>query len=124
MGIIFSSALHSSEIQLPTFSSFQVVGCKFSLPGNKYINFFSLYRPPNYPSRFLDEIQDFLAEVVVLTGEIIITGDFNIHLDQPELAASSNFLDTLTSFSLIQHVNFFTHIKEHWLDLIITHGKV
>ena len=50
---------------------------------------------------------------------MIILGDFNLHLD---IAShhTVTFTDNLTSFGLLQHVNFPNHIHGHWLDLYIT----
>jgi len=52
--------------------------------------------------------------------EFIITGDFNIHLDNPTDHLISQFLSLLSSFNLTQHVDFPTHNKNHILDLVIT----
>jgi len=38
--------------------------------------------------------------------EFFITGDFNIHLDNPTDHLTCQFLSVLSSFNLTQHVNF------------------
>ena len=43
-----------------------------------------------------------------------------VHLDNSSDHATSQFLSVLSSFNLIQHVNFPTHSKNHTLDLVIT----
>ena len=50
---------------------------------------------------------------------MIILCDFNLHLAIPS-HHTETFTDILTSFGLLQHVNFTTHIHGHWLDLCIT----
>ena len=50
---------------------------------------------------------------------MIILGDLNLHLDIPS-HHTETFTDILTSFRLLQHVNFPAHIHGHWLDLCIT----
>ena len=50
---------------------------------------------------------------------MLILDDFNIHLDIPS-HHTETFTDILTSFGLLQHVNFATRIHGHWLDLCIT----
>ena len=51
---------------------------------------------------------------------LLITGDFNIHVDVPNDSNAARFLELLTSMGLEQHVNKPTHISGHTLDLIIT----
>ena len=50
-----------------------------------------------------------------MRGPLIITGDFNIHVDIP--SDSIQFSELLRSLSLIKHVNQPTHEKAHTLDL-------
>ena len=80
------------------------------LPATKFTNLF-FRRFPRLP-----------AEVIVLDGEIILTGDFKLPLDHPE-QTTAYFLDLLSSFDLIQLVDFDTHIDGHWLDLVIICGE-
>ena len=58
--------------------------------------------------------------MIDLKGEILICGDFNLHIDVPS-QITSDFLDILSVFDLKQHVDFETHIHGHTLDLIISH---
>jgi len=69
---------------------------------------------------FLDEFNSFPFSAATTPHEFIITGDFNIHLDNHSDHATSQFLSLLSSFNLTQHVNFPTHNHNHILDLIIT----
>ena len=51
--------------------------------------------------------------------ELLIVGDFNIHVDSSN-NESQSFLDILNANGLIQHVKSSTHQKGHTLDLVIT----
>ena len=51
---------------------------------------------------------------------LVITGDFNLHLDCTTNNDTMRFMELLDSFSLQQHVNVPTHVHGHTLDLIIT----
>ena len=79
------------------------------------LSVFNICRPPpsatcRVPfSKFLDEFSSFLSLAATTAHEFIITGDFNIHLDNPTDALTSQFLSVLSSFSLTQHVDFPTH---------------
>ena len=83
-----------------------------------------IYRPPNseyHPvsiTTFLTEFSSFLESIVICSEPLIITGDFNIHVDDE--SDSRDFLDLLQSMSLEQHVHQPTHEKGHTLDLTIT----
>lgn len=51
---------------------------------------------------------------------LLITGDFNIHVDVHTDSDASRFQDLLSSMGLQQHVDKSTHISGHTLDLMIT----
>ncbi|XP_068735435.1 uncharacterized protein [Montipora capricornis] len=71
-------------------------------------------------STFFSEFSDYLETVVLCREQLLIAGDFNIHVDVPEDSDSIKLLDLLESFTLRQHVVGPTHILGHTLDLVIT----
>ena len=85
-----------------------------------------IYRPPyseHHPvpvSVFFDDFSKYLEHLVICQEPLLITGDFNIHVETPEDICSAKFLDVLESVGLKQHVNVPTHESGHTLDLIIT----
>ena len=54
----------------------------------------------------------------------MILGDLNFHVNTPDEPSSKKYLETLTTFDLIQHVNFPTQICGNTLDHIITRGDL
>ena len=76
------------------------------------ISVFNVYRPPSVShyskpnSVFLDEFNSFLLLSATTPHEFIITGDFNIHVDNCTNHFTSQFLSLLSSFNLTQHVHF------------------
>ena len=77
--------------------------------------------PPS--TSFSDFLQDFTAyadSVATSSGKLLILGDFNIHVDNPDSVEGKRFINTLSGLNLEQHINTPTHIKGHTLDLIIT----
>ena len=56
----------------------------------------------------------------VIPSEILILGDFNIHLDTPGNSTALHFINILKDFNLVQHVLESTHKNGHLLDLIIS----
>ena len=85
-----------------------------------------MYHPP-YSDKapvtnamFLDEITDFLATFLVKHNNIIITGDFNIHVNDTNDPEAQIFLDTMETLGLDNHINFATDNKGNTLDLGLT----
>ena len=69
---------------------------------------------------FFSEFSDYLESIILSKEQLLITGDFNIHVDVATDSESIKLLDLLESFGLQQHVSHPTHIHGHILDLIIT----
>lgn len=57
-----------------------------------------------------------------MTNNIIIIGDFNIHVDNPSCPLAVEFLSLLDCLGLQQHVEAPTHNKGYTLDLAITNS--
>ena len=107
-------------------SSFEFSDWTLSSSGTSFRTII-IYRPPysrNHPvsiSVFLDQLSSFLEPILLCKEPLIISGDFNIHVDIP--SESLQFSELLRSLSLIQHVNQPTHEKGHILDLIISRSS-
>ena len=69
---------------------------------------------------FQDEFASLLEQLVPATGNLLIMGDFNFHLDEGSNSDACKFRHILESFNLKQHVATSTHCRGHILDLIIT----
>ena len=78
-----------------------------------------VYRPPCTKS-FVNELTSYLESIILSTKPILISGNFNLHVDEDGDAVAGNFLDILESMGLQQHVTGPTHNLGHTLDLIIT----
>jgi len=117
--------------QLPctvsSYTSFVASAITLKLRSSKLI-VYNVYRPPassNYAkpfSTFLDEFHCFVLCCAATTpNEFLITGNFNIHVDDPYDSQASSFLTLLSDANLVQHVNFPTQNPGgHTLDLVIT----
>ena len=53
-------------------------------------------------------------------SDIILTGDFNIHMDNTSNNYANQFKDLLSAHGLIQRITGPTHRYGHCLDLMIT----
>ena len=54
---------------------------------------------------------------------LVISGDFNLHLDDLRDYDTKKFMNLLETFSLSQHVSGPTHSSGHTLDSIITRSS-
>ena len=68
----------------------------------------------------LTEFSEYLESVILFIEPLVITGDFNIHVDATENHDAVRFLELLESVNHMQHVDKTTHVLGHTLDLIIT----
>ena len=85
-----------------------------------------IYRSPSYglsSEFFLDEFSTLLEELIVCSDELLIMGDFNLHIDDTENIQAVRFITILDSFGLKQHVVSPTHRDGHILDLVITRNN-
>ncbi|XP_073351147.1 uncharacterized protein [Pagrus major] len=92
-----------------------------TLPGNKKEEIDTL--PGNKKERFrkfLDEFQSLLDEVKKNYSSIIVTGDFNIHVNDKRKTSTVKFNNLLLVNDLEQHVEVPTHRGGNTLDLVIT----
>ena len=114
--------VRSQKKPLQHHSSFESSDCTLRT-NNSRIRIIVIYRPTysaNHMSlsTFISEISSLLESVVICSETLIVTGDFNIHMDIQE--ESTQFTELLETFSLVQHVRQPTHEKGHTIDLIIT----
>ena len=80
----------------------------------------NVYRlPDSSVASFCDDFYDLLKRTNSLTSELLITGDFNIHVDT-NTSTAIKFKETLDIFNLKQHVATQTYMDGHTLHLIIS----
>ena len=86
----------------------------------------AIYHPPYTKSNlasntnFIDEFLEFLVHFIPKYQNFIITGDFNLHMDNSNDLYGNILKDNIKALGLDQHVNFPTHHSGHTLDLVIT----
>ena len=71
-------------------------------------------------SIFIDDLTELLTEVVSNHNNIVILGDINIHLSEPEDTDAEALHDIFEVFNIMQHIMFPTHNLDHTLDMIAT----
>ena len=69
---------------------------------------------------FFHDFATIIESVSAFPGRILLSGDFNFHLDDASDRDANTFLDVLESRDLQQYVTGATHKKGHTLDLLIS----
>ena len=122
---IYKSNITVSKINQITYSSFEVAHWMMSIE-NTTLNLLGIYHPPYSTSQkitnlmFLDELTDHLTKWMSSFRNILIEGNFNIHIDDTEDPDDQIFKNTIEALGLQQHVTFPTHRAGNTLDLIFT----
>ena len=106
-------------------TSFEFMECSFTLHG-AYIHTALIYRvPPSQKNKipknlFLEEFSDLMESLSIIGGKLLVVGDFNIPWNKKEHSEMKEFQELLSTFNLMQHVNFVTHNGGNTLDYIIS----
>ena len=105
------------------YSSMKCTDFVVSLPGLS-LNMAVMYRPPNKSVlSFANDLLDYMERNINSPGKLLLTGDFNIHVNNLESPDTNTFLDVLDSFGLHFDIEFLTHCLNNTLDLVITSGQ-
>ena len=107
--IVFKKDLNVTKACTTTYTTMEMATFWINI-NNCVINLVSIYRPPD--TNILDfchEFTDILEQHINQSGELVLTGDFNIAVNKPFDPDPSTFLDTLDSFNLVNKIDEPTH---------------
>ena len=101
---------------------------EFQFNNNKWLCTYVIvmYRPPysaaysTSVNTFCEEFSDYIGGILAKQNSVIITGDFNIHVNDRHDACKLAFDEFLDCLNLQQHVTCPTHQSGNTLDLFIT----
>lgn len=118
-----SPMLHSAQILFNCeTTTFEVAATVLQHPDwDEPVLVISLYRRGATGTKFhkfLDEFQDVLCEIFSICNNVIVTGDFNVWVD--DLRKGRRFRTLLQAYELDQNVQSPTNRRGHILDLVIT----
>ena len=125
VAIIYRESVKINTEKIREYSTFEHIQAKTTVGSCTY-RIIVIYRPPRSQdesvtvSSFITELSKLIEEVVILNGRILITGDFNFHVDNKNDAQAQRFLRLLEACNLMQHLKVPTHQLGHTLDLAIT----
>ena len=102
-------------------TSFELLTVSLSTLGGP-VTIVAIYRPGSAlpDSTFFSDFGDLLETVATFNSQLIITGDLNVHLENPTDPAAAQLRFLLDSFGLVQHVDQPTHTHGGILDVVIT----
>ncbi|XP_022070801.2 uncharacterized protein LOC110965914 [Acanthochromis polyacanthus] len=122
VGIASSNELESTRVQLDkSFKSFEYVAANLRhKEWDRPIKTTTVYRRPGYDViPFLEDFKEYL-ENFFENDSILITGDFNIKVNDEKYKPATRFKELLNRFGLKQKVTKGTQKKGNILDLVIT----
>ncbi|KAI5085635.1 hypothetical protein C0J45_2211, partial [Silurus meridionalis] len=122
LAILYKEKLKVSQLTLSTYSSFESIAIKIN--GAIPTILTTIYRPPKSNNAFLTELSELLTHLCSISPNVILLGDFNIHIDNTSNAVTSEFLSCLDCFGIQQFNTLPTHIKGHILDLVCCSGII
>ena len=76
---LYRNKFQCKQVHFGGFASFEYLS--FLLKHFQQILFITVYRPPKYCNRFIDDFTDLLSLTSTEYDCLVITGDFNVHID-------------------------------------------
>ncbi|XP_062400145.1 uncharacterized protein LOC134089717 [Sardina pilchardus] len=118
LALLYRENMKLTPLSVPDHTSFELLAVQIKGPTPTIIAV--LYRPPKLSNTFIPELSTVLTALNAMSPNVILMGDFNIHMDNCSNAFTKDFM--LDSFGITQHVNCPTHSKGHILDLVCCSG--
>ena len=69
---------------------------------------------------FLDEFTEWSTHMLADNNNLLLLGDFNIHVNEENNDDTNKFRDTMEALGMMQHVKFSKHKANHIVDHIYT----
>uniref|UniRef100_A0AAR2K341 Reverse transcriptase domain-containing protein n=1 Tax=Pygocentrus nattereri TaxID=42514 RepID=A0AAR2K341_PYGNA len=120
LAVVYRSNLKVRTIPLPPLTSFECLS--LLITASRSVLILLIYRPPKMSPVFISELSDMLSSFIPVYSNLLLLGDFNIHVDSESCSFAKSFLDLLNCFDIVQNVNFPTHNKGHVLDIVCSTG--
>ncbi|XP_029929809.1 LOW QUALITY PROTEIN: uncharacterized protein LOC115374818 [Myripristis murdjan] len=120
---VYRKDVKTTAISIPDVPSFEQTA--FKLSGPTPLVTAVIYRPPKPNPSFLSDFSDFLTQLCAISfcsPSVLLLGDFNFHVNDPNCKPATEFLDLLHCLNFTQHIDFPTHTRGHTLDLVCSSG--
>ncbi|XP_054892197.1 uncharacterized protein LOC129363891 isoform X2 [Poeciliopsis prolifica] len=116
VAVLFRDKWLVSSVSAPSYKSFESTVLQIHLSVPTILA--TIYRPPESNKDFLNDFSSLLTLLWSLSPNIIVVGDFNIHMDKFSKTLTRDFYYLLDSFGMQQYVDVSTHSHGHILDLV------
>ena len=118
LAILVKEQFNFKQLSSSKYNTFEHLDIKYVTSKLKLV---VVYRPPSSSlHQFIAEITSYFSDLTLSADNLLITGDFNLHLEVPHTPGVSDFKRALSEHNLVQHVKQATHKAGHLLDLVIT----
>ena len=111
VGIIYRESVKINTKKMREYSTFEHIQAKATVRSCTF-HIIVIYRPQRSQnesvtvSNFITELSKLIEEVVILNGRLLITGNFNCHVDNKNDAQEQRFLRLLEACNLMQHLKY------------------
>ena len=100
IAIVYRDCITIQRSNTYDYTTMECSDFALSLPGLS-LNMAVIYRPPDkLVCSFVSDFLDYVERNIKSTGKLLLTGDFNIHVNDPESPDANTFLDVLGRFGL------------------------
>ena len=105
LAIICKSHLQVKQLDSGSKSSFEYLVCRF-LGKSVAVTTVAIYHPPysatnnTTNAKFIDKFTEYLVDSIMTYNNIVILGDFNLHINDQEDPDTYIFIDTITALGL------------------------
>jgi exonuclease III len=120
--IYHRTALPTRRIKIPDPpTTFEVLAASVASPRGP-MTVITIYRPSSIPlsAAFFSELAALFEQFALHNTQLVVAGDLNLHLEDPELPETMDFVHIAEQFGLVQRVSEPTHRQGGWLDVLIT----
>ena len=120
IGLIHKLNVKANKISSGNNETFEQAIWKLQT-SNQTLHLCAIYRPPDTSEMlFIDDFMEFMADVIAEYCNLIVVGDFNIHINKENDPNASIFMDTMVALGLKQHTKGSMHRSGNCLDLVFT----
>ena len=125
VALVCTSTMNAKLIDSGSKQSFEYCIWKLNV-NNTPLHIVGIYHPPSSTvnrasnGAFIDDFLEFLTDLLTDCRNIILLGDFNMHIEDSSDTEAQTFAESVEALGLTQHVNFTTHVEGNILDLVYT----
>lgn len=104
LAVFYKSNFNCKLLDMGAYKSFEILSFIFKNLAGVRTLFILIYRPPK-SANFILDFAELLSSVTVKFDNIIVLGDFNLHICCPHDPMSTRFLELIQSFNFSQFVD-------------------